>query len=284
MSDNDSNNNDKITIVLSASRLDKLACMREYQYIYMLNKKPMLESEALEKGSLIHELAKHFYKNLNDLGKEQSVQLAIEAGRQYAIGLDLPIDECEEQISNFQDYCNFYANDGWLPVKIEEPFAKLFHEDENIRIILEGRVDLIIVRSQDTSKKIVVDHKGTSRSEKRPNKLTNQFQLLSWAFDTDMVVRNEIGFQKSYKPADRFKRNILNYDKSSIEDWKKWTLFYILDRYEKLKHNIFPPDYTKCKYCQFNEVCSSTPDNREWVLQTRFANKLEYNLFESVDK
>ncbi len=250
---------DKRTITFSAHSLDLFTCLRKYNYTSVLRRRPLTHSEPLEKGDLVHHLMERFYRGLMDgLTRPAAIENAIVSARQHCIALDIPIETCEMVISRFIQYCAMYENDGWVPIAVEEPFSKLFYEDENVRLLSEGRIDLAIRIPSMGDMVIPVDHKSESRRYEM-SILSNQFFILADAFESSQVIRNGFGLQKSYGPKEWFHRQVLPYDRSTIEDWKKWTVGLVLEADAKIQAGLYPPNYSLCFRCDYKPVCSTVP-------------------------
>ena len=262
-------------IIVSASRLNNTACMRKYHYSQ--NYQPMEKSDKLQRGSLFHSILETYYRSIQEgMDKSAAVELSIAKARDSYINMDLDIGICEWVIKSFRAYADVYQNDNWEILAVEEPFSKVMYEDDKYRVIYEGRVDLYV---KDGGVSYPVDHK-TTESFYTPVALNTQYQGTAWAFNTDKVLENQIGMQKTYTDEKRLKRYILNYDRSVVAEFAQWTAIKAIRLHQRIEENDLEPDFSQCRYCQFKKVCMTTPDNRQWILDTQFEKRTErYDLF-----
>lgn len=276
---------DKRIITVSANSLNLSACMRKYDYSKLRRRETFEKAPSIDKGDLVHQVLAHYYKakmSQKELGLSHTkmVELAIERGRQAAVTLDLDIDSSEECIRTCQQYLTHYAGDPWVPVAVEAPFSIVLFEDDDIRIVFEGRVDLIVENPLQNNMKIVVDHKTGSRNT-TPSGLSNQFMGYCVAFGVTMSVLNKIGFQKTLPPAKKFVRHVLPYPKKVLDEWVEWTVWRARFIDACTQEGTFPPDFTKCdEYsgCQYKEVCTSPPDSRDDKLARFFRVREKFDV------
>ena len=270
----------KQIIVIDASQLNTLqSCDMMMRYQYLLNLRPAQKAEALEKGSLGHVILEAYYraKRLKSLGKmslslAEIVDKSCQVGAIVAPTLQMDMAVSMNIISNCRDYMLYYNSDGWEPLFIEMGFSKVIYEDEDFVFVYEGKVDLVTEVAGSNMPDAIVDHKFTSRS-KNPHPLNNQFIGYCWALDKRTVVKNEIGFQTSYGPKDRFKRFVISYNLANIEEWQQNTIGWIKRFILSYHMNQYLMNFTSCDKwsgCQFTELCYCTPDAREWKMETKY--------------
>lgn len=156
-------------ITISPSSLDSLQeCPTKYNFS-TLKRLRLIEEDTsrLDRGTLYHKLLAMHYQliinGINDESQKLEYPQVIAAVREFARGLgreDLfPLDMIEECIESYQDYAVYYANDGWTPIAVEAPFSKTFYEEEDLTIIMEGKIDLIARLEDMTFARMQLDSK-----------------------------------------------------------------------------------------------------------------------------
>lgn len=268
----------KETIVISGSSLNsiQLCAMRDH-YENVLLLRPFNSNDAMEKGTLMHKVLEIYYKFKKD-SLPNPVDAAILGGRKLTVELELPIGESEEVIKHFIQYVEFYSNEGWDPLHVEESFSVLLYEDEKIRILYEGTIDLIAVNTQGI--KLIVDHKTGSRN-KIPLGLSNQFMGYCFSLEENLLIINKILFYKAErKLEDKFRRYPISYSDRQLTEWKEQAINWGIYRWDLLKRKRENPDFqipmnlTSCdKYghCLYAKICSSIPgDAREYTINTEY--------------
>jgi len=183
----------------------------------------------------------------------------------YTVGWKWVLDTC-------QQYYEHYSADYWVTLDVEVVKSKILYEDNEIRILFKSKLDWVV----DTNQAILsTDHK-TMKQNRDNMKLNNQFMGQCLMMDSRQVIVNKIGFQKTLKPVDKFKRESVSYTAAQLFEWQSITLPYwckIAIMYEQTGY--YPPNYTNCDgkfgYCQFyKEVCTSNPDMRGEALRLNF--------------
>lgn len=264
------------------------SCARKTYYSHELNLQTIEKAEPLERGDLLHKMLEVYYGIKGKCARVDSelwqvvieaipdahpdnfvgdpVQIAIDIGQFFASKMTLPLEEVEEIIYQFREYCNYYANDPWKPLAVEEVGSKMIYEDEEIKIVYNFKIDLIGEQG-----KIIApfDHKSSKRRGD-PSSLSNQFIGYAFGIDSSHVVVNKIGFQKTLKPAERFQRIILTIDESRKKEWLENTIWWckMLDFHKQA--NNWPMNLTSCdKYsgCVFANLCESSPEARDWKIE-----------------
>ena len=273
------------------------SCARKTQYSFIQNLRPVEKPAAMEKGALMHSMLEVFYslklgtirgKTWDELlsagvkpGKP--IDTAIEAGFYFATKMDIPVEVCEEVIFQFREYCDHYKFDAWNPLSVEDVGSKILFENEDIRLVYNFKIDLIAEKGHIVAP---FDHK-TSSQNKAPSSMSNQFIGYAWALNTNTVVVNKIGFQKTLSPGQRFQRHILTIDDDRIREWKSNSIFWLLRLYEHITDNSWPMNLTSCdKYgsCIYREVCESSPLSRERKLEQLFERGEAWDVSKELTK
>jgi len=189
--------------------------------------------------------------------------------------MQLDIAEVEETIHIFGQYTDHWENDGWDNIiDVEAVGSKKIYEDDNLIILYEVKIDLI---PEIGGMKIPVDHKHSS-SRRDPNELSNQFKGYCWFLGSNNLIVNEIGFQKTVKPVDKFRRHVLSFPHAIIEEWKENTIFWVKMQLHYDEANTHPRNYTSCdKFsgCELKAVCKAEPgDLRNHKLSQGFKERV----------
>lgn len=277
-------------------------CARKTEYSFIYNLQPHERDESLEKGDLMHKMLEPYYSMKLDNGPNPNsdtwqelvllagikpdgdpVQIGISAGLYFASKMSIPSQVSNEVIDQFQAYCEYYKHDSWHPLAVEDTGSKILYEDDDIRIHYNFKVDLIAERGHLQAP---FDHKTGSRRQE-PSSLSNQFIGYCYALETDTIVINKIGFQKTLKPAERFQRYILNVSKERIEEWIDNSIFWARQYVEFQEKEYYPMNLTSCdKYsgCIFKKVCESDPENRGWKLTRDYTTVEQWNVAKSLMK
>lgn len=271
----------KTIIEFSASTLNNFQkCERYYKYSVVDKLEPHLKNEKLDKGSLMHIILEQYYREILAGKARQPAHLeAIEKGRDEAPKTDLELPVIEEVISTFRRYHVKYQNDNWQPLGIEEPFAKVIHEDENLIIIIRGKIDLRLEIPPHPGVKIV-DHK-TGDSNYAPISLSNQFEMYCLATGGREVIKNFLGFQKD--PDLNFSRKPFAYSSEYLEEQRQMLIYWGIQMYQTEVANFFPLRKNNCFKCEFADVCATPPSGRDFKLKVNYKTREKYDLFAQKD-
>lgn len=290
----------KKNISLDATILSTLmSCARLADFRFNLNMVSTSgSSPSLEKGSIIHKVLEVFYSHIiMGFDRDKAIGQALAAGQLYAMGCTcrdfVPNEafkqpECGHKVNEYPgvrlttpdvthvlntcaEYFDYYKDDHWTPLFVEETKGEILYEDDEIRILWKAKIDL----GTDTNQGIYpVDHK--SMSQRRPTlSLNNQFIGQCLVMKTRGMIVNKVGLQTTLKPADKFQRVLVPYSIDRLLEWQSTILPY----YAKLlimyrEDGYWPPNFTHCenKYsvCEFKEVCESNRDMREEELRNNF--------------
>lgn len=276
--------NKKVNIILDMSKFDLfLACHFRYYIRYILEKASTAKkNESLDRGSLIHEGMDRYYSLLAQGIKFQDrVHEASQRMKAFAAhpdNSDLEPEEVDYLVNVFQQNVEYWRfEDEHLDILlVEQPFAFVLFEDDYVRIIISGKIDLLVnipaVGGRAGYTNLPIDHKTFSRSFET-HRLTNQFQCYASAVNSNYLLVNKIGLQKTLKPEEKFLRVPLSYDPFLLQDWKDNTLGIIQDEYLScLATGKWRQDFTSCdkfnRRCEYFQVCdSSGKEAKLWKLQ-----------------
>lgn len=253
----------KVNIALDATMLNELQlCPARFNYRFNMNKTTPQKAAPLDRGTVLHAGMEKYYLALK-AGKsfDESVADCMSAIRFEAaksqldfMAIDTIIDVVESNLDHWR-----VADQRFQIVDVEKSFAYELFADEQVRIIMIGKIDLII--SDDRYTNLPVDHKSFDRTFPT-NRLSNQFINYCAALDSNYLLINKIGFQKTLSPEEKFKRIPLSYDHLIIDQWKTNTIEWVKYYLECVATNHWPMNFTSCdKYhrlCEFYDVCDSS--------------------------
>jgi hypothetical protein len=268
---------DRKIVAVDSQKLDAMMfCAYLYKMRFIDNLVPKNAPDYFEKGGLLHHGLDTFY-NLkryrsrwlqNNKTYADIVQSCVVAMRHKALSMNLSLGDVETVIDAFIQYTDFWENDDWRDdniIAVEKVYSRLLFESPELVILYEGKIDLI----RKTGTKLVsVDHKSVS-SRRDPNELSNQFRGYCWLLDTNEIIINEVGFQKSLKAADKFRRHVIQYSQATLNEWRENAIFWIRLMLGLIETDKFPMNFTSCdKYsgCQFKDMCVRDPEVREHMI------------------
>lgn len=279
----------RIIIMIHANSRNDFSCLRKGQYSRIMNLTPRAgKPRRLEGGSLMHRLLEVYYQlsMWSDYPFDFKVQEAIRYGR-YCIVTEqmnnLDQSEAEFIIQRFKEYCEFYINDTWKPVMIEQPFAKTLYEDSDYHIVCESQIDFA---GSDTAPNggipgiFVADHK-TEEKMSIPDILQDQGNMYAWWSEQPYVVSNRIGLQEKKK--DPFHREILVYDPPKIQEWVEEVVSWAINTDHQIKAGYFPRNFSMCHQyglCVYAPICSAQPADRDRIIHRDFISGDDRNHFE----
>jgi CRISPR/Cas system-associated exonuclease Cas4 (RecB family) len=224
----------------------------------------------MDRGSFIHKLLAEYYtlKKDKSFDGSQVVDLINKHRADVLLETSLPSDKIENAIKAFAQYLLFHKDESWEIIGVEEPFSKILYEGSELRIILEGKIDLIV---KDNSGKIFpVDHKSVDR-ETYPTSLKNQFIAYAWALDTNTLIENRIGMQKTKPPEEKFLRHIHNYSSDQINEWIEDAVYAVMRMHAAMQTEVYPGSFSHCWSCFYKDICSTERQDREKVIDRDWA-------------
>lgn len=189
-----------------------------------------------------------------------------EQSEKFTVGWRFALQTCEQ-------YFEFYKNDSFIPLAVEEVRGEVIYEDDEIRVLWKAKFDLII----DTSDVGIMstDHK-TFKQRRDKTTLSNQFTGHCILLKARRVMVNKIGLQTSIKDiAERLTREIVPYSAARLHEWQSEIVPYYAYKYIQYSESgYWPPNYTHCDTmygpCPYKQVCEADPDMREEVLRNEY--------------
>jgi hypothetical protein len=298
----------KKNVVLDATVLSTLmSCARLADFRFNRNFMSVNgKSNSLEVGSVVHKVLEVAYREMSKgFKREQAINAGLLAGELYANGCpycadftstpdilkpkcghspdeypgvkNSPVDSqgylvgWKWALETARQYFEYYKNDFWVPLEVEVVRGAIVYEDDEIRILWKAKLDWIV----DTNQGIFpVDHK-TQKQKRKKIKLNNQFMGQCLVMNTRNMFVNNIGFQTTLKPEEKFTRELMSYSADALHEWQSEILpYYAYKLIEYTENNHWPANFTHCenKYgnCPFIDVCSSDRGMRVETLRAQF--------------
>lgn len=277
----------QINIIIDSSVMntfEKCPTLFKYQYVDNLRSRAGKKSY-LDKGELLHIGLRHYYRMKKegaefDACVKEGFERMMKCTSKF---VTLTEPDIQDVLTGYMTYTEHYRFENWTIVEIERPFRIILFEDAELRIIIQGRIDLMVDNGQLI---IPVDHKSESRRSE-PIKLDNQFMLYCYAARTNNILINKIGFQPSLKPQDKYYRKLLSYDDDNLAEWRDEFIFKVREILGYAEANHFPHRYTSCKdkygLCIFHDVCGTPRIARDVVLTSQFQVEEPWDPFRDVE-
>lgn len=283
----------KANIILDASKIDLFeTCPARYNFRHNLNKTlPLIhKAKALDLGSLAHGGLEVYYKMLAEQAHyNDRMQACLMKIRELSSNPEESNSEPEEVqtiLNAIEQSCDYWRaeDENSLGIlAVEQAFAYVLHEDDDVRIIISGKIDLLVnfkgIGRNASYERLPIDHKTYSRDSMVLRK-SNQFINYCSSVDSNYIVINRIGLQKTLKAEDKFKRLPLSYDPIYIADWKANLTKMLLNEYLTcVAEGSWPEKPTSCnkfnRLCEYYSICDSSgqdaKDNKlenEYILNT----------------
>lgn len=254
----------KVNIVMDMSMYDMfLLCPYRFRNRYKLNVTAHEKNENLDRGTLIHLACEVYYQCLKDGKKyDDAVHEALMKLRSaFVIESELSHEEANLIFSTMEEYFDHWRieDQRFEILGVEEPFMYLLYEDDDIRIYSAGKID---IRVRDNHyDNLPMDHKSFKRSGPI-NELSNQFKNYCLVSQSNILLVNRIGLQKTLPPEKKFLRVPASYDHLVFESWKKNVVANLMWYLECEASNYWPTNETSCekfnRMCEYHEVCKSS--------------------------
>src|SRR5665213_546160 len=167
----------KLNIVLDASKIDLFeTCPARYNFRHNHNKTlPLIyKAKALDLGSLSHAGLEVYYKRL---GEGIVYNERLEESKMKIREMSANVSESNSEPEEVSHLCNVLEEnlDYWRAedencleiLAVEQAFAYVLHEDDTVRIIISGKIDLLVnfngIGHNSSYKSLPIDHKTFSR-------------------------------------------------------------------------------------------------------------------------
>lgn len=280
----------KLNIVMDISQYDTFRmCERKYWYRYIRNIHPLEKAKPLDRGTLVHLACEIYYEDLQKgIMYQDAVNRALSSVRTAGIDTELEVDEILRVIDVMEEYFDHWrvADQKFKIVEVEKSILYLLHESEYWMFYLSGKIDLIVTDDRYTD--LPYDHKSYDR--KFPTtRMSNQFKNYVNALNSNYLVVNKIGFQKTLTAEEKFTRIPLSFDSLYLEQWKQ-NVIKVIDHYVAcLTDDYWPMNETSCdkfnRQCEYFDVDDSSGiEAMEWKLMTMFKQGEPWDVTKGLKK
>jgi len=293
----------KTNIVFSASSYDLWQfCPTKYDLSHLRRKAlpTQQKPKPLDRGTIIHKAMEVYFNQLAEgvHFNDRVHNMLMKAKESAANVADSNIDITEELpiiTDALAHSCEFWRfEDEHLEIlTVETPFDYILYEDDYVRIIISGKVDLLVnkpaMMGAAAYTNLPYDHKSTERNYP-VDELNNQFQNYCVAAKSNYIIVNKIGLQKTLKPEEKFLRIPLSYDTEMLEEWKRDVVEDIVEHYlPAFVKNSFPKRRINCRkfnrLCEFYPVCkTSGQDSKKWKLETLYIDREPWDKYAEEDQ
>lgn len=275
------NSKDKLIVALDSQKLNMVQnCGYKYNLTFNRDLIPVHKVDFFEKGDLMHKMLEVYYTmhmdatsrpcSPDEWSMNKAIEICEKAGEQHAIGLDLGIEDVDENFRVFREYVEHYWGERIITKFVEQVGSKVLYEDSELVIIYDTKIDWGVEISNYSL--MPADHKTSGRRGDTVA-ISNQFMGYCWMMNVNNLMVNKIGFQKTVKPSEKFSRPIMSYPIGVIDNWRINAIYWVKEilRYEQI--NFWPQNFTSCdKYsgCIFRPVCEGAPESRDHKIAQLF--------------
>lgn len=258
-----------------------MSCARKADYVF--NQQLVAiggTSKAFEKGQLGH-IGIHAYWVARIAGEDfmSASTIGLEKAKQSALEFkNLEAEDCLDCFQTLVQFFKFISNSAWIPLAVEKHFRFVAYENEaeRLRIILTGRIDLIVKTPQIPI--IPIDNK-TESERWFYSQMSNQFKIYCLACKSNVLGVQRVGYTK-LKPEDKFRLELLPFDPDILEEFRTEILPYWCKQLLLCKEeNYWPPNTASCVHghfkCQFSDaynggICNISRSVRQQKLERYF--------------
>jgi len=280
----------KLNMIMDISQFDTFRmCERKYNYRYRMLRHPIQKAGPLDRGTLVHLAAETYYQDIKDgVNYYDAVTKALSAVRSAGIDTDLEVDDILRVIDVMEEYFDYWrvADQQFQIVDVEKSFLYLLHETDDWRFYLSGKIDLIITDNNYTN--LPLDHKSFDRAFPT-GRMSNQFKNYVNALESNYLLVNKIGFQKTVPTHEKFTRVPLSFDHLYLQQWKTNVIACVEHYVNCLADDYWPMNETSCdkfnRKCEYYDVCdSSGKEAVEHKLATMFIQGEPWDVTQTLKK
>jgi hypothetical protein len=284
----------KDNVILDATVLSSLMnCERYVDFRFNKNLIPASGSgNPIEAGIVVHKILEEYAKAImNGSKRNDAIQIGMQHGSKLAAELpNIPQDNVKDEygklkqvgyswiMTTMEQYFEHYRADSWTPIAAEQVKRTMVYEDDDIRVLWVSKLDRLV--DTFTQGVMPLDHKTMKQDHRSITSLNNQFMGQCISAQSVRMCIDKIGFQTSLKPENKFKREIMNYNREQLAEQVQTIGYYAKYLVDLNKHGYYPPRYVYCdKYggCIFRTTCESMPSDRERMLRNNFVVADEWN-------
>ncbi len=282
---------DKINIVMDTSQYDTFRlCEERFHYRYNLNKTLPIKAKPLDRGTVVHVIAETYFELLKQGMKyEFAVNSALLKGKEVGVvNSDLEPEEIARIVEVMEEYFDYWriADQNRQIISVEQPFLYLLHEDDDIKIHMAGKIDLITTDDKYTN--LPTDHKSFERSYE-VTRMGNQFKNYCTAINSNFLEVDKIGFQKTLKPHEKYLRPKVSFDPVILQEWKENIVKVMYHYVDCATNNSWPMNETSCdkfnRKCEYLEVCdSSGREAKQFKLDSNYITIAPWDVSKALRK
>jgi hypothetical protein len=271
----------RVNLVISPSGLTTFeVCTQLFDYAHNQRLVSVEANFPKDFGIYTHTLLETYY-NIIKSGENWGEALKLTRAkheRDYLQADGVSVEIHHKALDKLFKYANYWKAERWRPLEVEKKFSIIIYEDDYLRIIIEGKIDLIVEQGMDDI--IVVDHK-TGQAREHPA-LDNAPFAYCLATDRRVFVYNILATKDG--PANKvFDRQVCRYTKSQLEEWTADVVDHGKRMVQHLAENRWPKVLTGCTRfgkCDFYRVCYGPPEGRQYILDNFFKKGKPHDLFE----
>ena len=292
----------KANIILDASKIDLFeTCPARYNFRHNHNRGlPVAQkNKSLDLGGLAHEGLAVYYKMLGEgvhfSERNEACQMKIREVSSNPEESNSEPEEVSRLLSSIEQNLDYWRaeDENCIEVlEVEQPFAYVLFEDDSIRIIISGKIDLLCnyrgIGGAASYERLPIDHKTFSRDSMVLRK-SNQFINYCSAVNSNYLIVNRIGLhdgsvKNPLKAEEKFKRPPLSYDPTYIADWKSNLTNMLLNEYLAcVAGGYWPEKPTSCnkfnRLCEYYAICdSSGEDSKKLKLENNYVTVAEWDV------
>jgi len=272
---------DRKNVIFDSTILNSIQdCAEKNNLSHNQDLRPVERKTYFEEGDLLHNMFEFYNLVLRDTRTEilydnekydDLLKAIADYGQWYSVQKELLPSEASEVIFQFNAYANHTRMDGVTVLEVEKPFTINLYKDDELGVYYTGKID----RYTDTPPYGLVarDYKSGGQRGK-PKNLSNQFTSYCYAMNSELIIVDKVGFQKTLKPEQRFEHHPLYYNAFKKEQWKKDTIWWARLYAFYIETNTWPRNRTGCDKwggCDFVPVCDANDEEtRQHLLKTLY--------------
>jgi hypothetical protein len=266
-------------------------CEQRFNLRHNLNIGKPGKPPQMERGSLSHVGNEIYYGALkNGTQYQNAVNMALSGMREAGVIMtELDSDVISRVIDVMEEYYDYWrvADQGFVINDVEAPFMFLLFENDDVRIYLSGKIDLIT--SDNKYENEPMDHKTYDRNYE-VHRMVNQFKCYSYFTKSNYLTVNKIGYQKTLKPHEKFVRTKLSFDPIILEEWRQNVIQVLMTTYLTcVAENKWPMNETSCekfnRRCEFFEICDASGlPAKNWKINSDFIEIEPWDVTRSMMK
>src|SRR5690349_23427676 len=130
----------KEIIALDSQRLNMTQmCAYKYHLTFNGDLVPAFKEAPYERGSLVHQMLETYYtlhkyraRWPKHFDAKRMIKICLTIGDWMAAKMDLPMEEIEDNFRTLEQYVNFYWNEPFETLAVEQVGSRILYEDSNI--------------------------------------------------------------------------------------------------------------------------------------------------------